>query len=61
VGDIDYRTESRDARFETNLRGLGYRFDSAQSVYGAVYNGLERTGGKNKCVWGQGAFMLSEI
>ncbi|MDR1931292.1 MAG: hypothetical protein LBQ57_00575, partial [Spirochaetales bacterium] len=45
---INYQTKSRDARFETNLRGHVYWFDSvriaAQSVYGAVYDGLNRTG-----------------
>jgi hypothetical protein len=55
-GNINYQTESRDARFETNLRGLGYWFDSvraaAQSVYGAVYDGLNKTGRKNE--WGLG-------
>ncbi|MDR1127509.1 MAG: leucine-rich repeat domain-containing protein [Treponema sp.] len=55
-GDINYQTETRDASFETNLRGLVYWFDSvrvaAQSVYGAVYNGLDRTGHKNE--WGLG-------
>ncbi|MDR1215577.1 MAG: leucine-rich repeat protein [Treponema sp.] len=55
-GDINYQTESRDASFETNLRGLAYWFDSVrvatQSVYGAVYNGLDRTGHKNE--WGLG-------
>jgi hypothetical protein len=55
-GDINYRTESRDARFETNLHGRGYWFDSvrvaAQSVYGAVYDGLTKTGHKDE--WGLG-------
>jgi hypothetical protein len=55
-GDINYQTESRDARFETNLRGLVYWFDSvrtaAQSVYGAVYDGLNKTGHKDE--WGLG-------
>ncbi|MDR2095216.1 MAG: leucine-rich repeat domain-containing protein [Treponema sp.] len=55
-GDINYQTESRDARFETNLHGLAYWFDSvriaAQSVYGAVYDGLGRTGHKDE--WGLG-------
>jgi hypothetical protein len=55
-GAINYQTESRDARFETNLRGLGYWFDSvrtaAQSVYGAVYDGLTKTGRKDE--WGLG-------
>ncbi|GHV72355.1 hypothetical protein AGMMS49928_29060 [Spirochaetia bacterium] len=55
-GDINYQTESRNARFETNLRGLGYWFDSvrvaAQSVYGAVYDGLGKTGHKDE--WGLG-------
>jgi hypothetical protein len=55
-GDINYQTESRDARFETNLHGLVYWFDSvqiaAQSVYGAVYDGLGRTGRKDE--WGLG-------
>jgi TolB-like protein len=55
-GDINYQTESRDASFETNLRGRGYWFDSvriaAQSVYGAVYDGLTRTGHKDE--WGLG-------
>jgi hypothetical protein len=51
-GDINYQTESRDASFETNLRGRGYWFDSvreaAQSVYGAVYDGLTKTGHKDE-------------
>ena len=55
-GDINYQTESRDARFETNLRGRAYWFDSvrvaAQSVYGAVYDGLNKTGHKDE--WGLG-------
>jgi TolB-like protein len=55
-GDINYQTESRDASFATNLRGRGYWFDSvrvaAQSVYGAVYDGLTRTGHKDE--WGLG-------
>jgi hypothetical protein len=55
-GDINYQTRSRDARFEVNLRGHGYWFDSvrvaAQSVYGAVYDGLTRTGHKDE--WGLG-------
>jgi TolB-like protein len=55
-GNINYQTESRDARFETNLQGHGYWFDSvriaAQRVYGAVYDGLTRTGHKNE--WGLG-------
>jgi hypothetical protein len=55
-GDINYQTESRDASFETNLRGLVYWFDSVhtavQSVYGAVYDGLTKTGHKNE--WGLG-------
>ncbi|MDR1287843.1 MAG: leucine-rich repeat domain-containing protein [Treponema sp.] len=55
-GDINYQTESRDARLETNLRGRGYWFDSvreaAQSVYGAVYDGLGKTGHKDE--WGLG-------
>jgi TolB-like protein len=55
-GDISYQTESRDASFATNLRGRGYWFDSvrvaAQSVYGAVYDGLTKTGHKDE--WGLG-------
>jgi TolB-like protein len=55
-GDINYQTESRNAAFQTNLRGRGYWVDSvriaAQSVYGAVYNGLNRTGHKDE--WGLG-------
>ncbi|MDR1901191.1 MAG: leucine-rich repeat domain-containing protein [Treponema sp.] len=55
-GDINYQTETRDARFETNLRGHIYWFDSvriaAQSVYGAVYDGLNKTGHKDE--WGLG-------
>jgi hypothetical protein len=55
-GDINYQTESRDARFETNLRGRAYWFESvriaAQSVYGAVYDGLTKTGHKDE--WGFG-------
>jgi TolB-like protein len=55
-GDINYQTESRDARFQTNLRGRAYWFDSvrtaAQSVYGAVYDGLGKTGHKDE--WGLG-------
>ena len=55
-GDINYQTESRDARFETNLHGSVYWFDSvriaAQSVYGAVYDGLGKTGHKDE--WGLG-------
>ncbi|MDR1585997.1 MAG: leucine-rich repeat domain-containing protein [Treponema sp.] len=55
-GDINYQTRSRDARFETNLRGNVYWFDSVrtavQSVYGAVYDGLTKTGHKNE--WGLG-------
>jgi hypothetical protein len=55
-GDINYQTESRDARFETNLRARAYWFESvriaAQSVYGAVYDGLTKTGHKNE--WGFG-------
>jgi hypothetical protein len=51
-GDINYQTESKDASFETNLRGRDYWFDSAriaaQSVYGAVYDGLTKTGHKNE-------------
>jgi TolB-like protein len=51
-GAINYQTESMDASFETNLRGRGYWFDSvqkaAQSVYGAVYDGLNRTGHKDE-------------
>jgi TolB-like protein len=51
-GDINYQTESRDASFAANLRGRGYWFDSvrvaAQSVYGAVYDGLTRTGHKDE-------------
>ncbi|MDR1932968.1 MAG: leucine-rich repeat domain-containing protein, partial [Spirochaetales bacterium] len=50
-GDIVMRTESRDARFETNLQASAYWFDSAQKavqrVYGAVYDGLDKTGHKN--------------
>jgi hypothetical protein len=55
-GNINYQTESRDASFETNLRAQAYWFDSArvaaQSVYGAVYDGLSGTGHKNE--WGLG-------
>jgi hypothetical protein len=55
-GEINYQTESRDAWFETNLRGRAYWFDSvriaAQSVYGAVYDGLNSTGHKDE--WGLG-------
>jgi TolB-like protein len=55
-GDINYQTESRDARFETNLHGRAYWFNSVriavQSVYGAVYDGLTRTGHKDE--WGLG-------
>ncbi|MDR1219855.1 MAG: leucine-rich repeat domain-containing protein [Treponema sp.] len=55
-GDINYQTESRDARFDTNLRARVYWFDSAriaaQSVYGAVYDGLTKTGHKDE--WGLG-------
>jgi hypothetical protein len=55
-GGINYQTESRDAHFETNLHGLAYWFDSvrtaAQSIYGAVYDGLTKTGHKDE--WGLG-------
>ncbi|MDR1098973.1 MAG: hypothetical protein LBL28_00680, partial [Treponema sp.] len=51
-GGVNYQTESRDATFETNLRGRSYWFDSAriaaQSVYGAVYDGLTKTGHKDE-------------
>jgi TolB-like protein len=55
-GAINYQTESRDASFAANLRGSVYWFDSvriaAQSVYGAVYDGLTGTGHKDE--WGLG-------
>jgi hypothetical protein len=62
-GDINFQTRRRDAHLEMNLRGLGYWFDSvriaAQSVYGAVYDGLNRTGYKDR--WGFGNWPNSGV